>query len=110
MELCQEPASARQIALTLDLPPHPVLLHADHARLVQIFANIVSNAIKFTPPGGRIHIGAQMAGEQLQVSVEDNGIGLDAEAIPRIFSMFEQSRTASAWRWCGTWWPCMAAA
>ncbi|WP_308925232.1 ATP-binding protein [Janthinobacterium sp. J1-1] len=95
VELCQEPASARQIALTVDLPPHPVLLHADHARLVQIFANIVSNAIKFTPPGGRIHIGAQMADEQLQVSVEDNGIGLDAEAIPRIFSMFEQSRTVS---------------
>ena len=95
VELCQEPASARQIALAVDLPPQPVLLHADYARLVQIFANIVSNAVKFTPPGGRIHIGARMAGDQLEVSVADNGIGLDAEAIPRIFSMFEQSRTVS---------------
>lgn len=95
VELCQEPASAKGIALTVDLPPQPLLLHADHARLVQIFSNIVSNAIKFTPPGGHIHISAQMAGEQVQVSMEDNGIGLDAEAIPRIFSMFEQSRAPS---------------
>ena len=95
VELCQEPASARQIALTTDLPPAAVLLHADRARLLQIFSNIVSNAVKFTPPGGRIHISAQMAGEHVQVSVEDNGIGLDAEAIARIFTMFEQSRTVA---------------
>ena len=95
IELCQEAAAGRQLALTADLPPRPVVLHADYARMVQIFANIVSNAIKFTPPGGHIHISAQMADGLLHTTIEDDGIGLDAEAIPRIFSMFEQSRTVS---------------
>ena len=95
IELCQDAAASRQLALTADLPPRPVLLHADYARMVQIFANIVSNAIKFTPPGGHIHISAQMENGQLHTTVEDDGIGLDAEAIPRIFSLFEQSRTVA---------------
>ena len=95
IELCQEAAAHRQIALTATLPPWPVLLHADYARLVQIFANIVSNAIKFTPPGGHIHLGAQFGHGQLHATIEDDGIGLDADAIARIFSMFEQSRTVA---------------
>ena len=95
IELCQEAAAGRQLALTADLPPRPVVLHADYARMVQIFTNIVSNAIKFTPPGGHIHISAQMADGLLQTTIEDDGIGLDAEAIPRIFSLFEQSRTVA---------------
>ena len=95
IELCQEAAVQRQIALTAQLPPWPVLLHADYARLVQIFANLVSNAIKFTPPGGHIHIEAQFNDGQLHTAIEDDGIGLDPEAIPRIFSLFEQSRTVA---------------
>ena len=95
IELCQPAASSRNISIALDLPPHTVMLHADYARLVQIFANIVSNAVKFTPNGGHIHITAQVADGQLQVAVEDNGIGIDPDAIPRIFSMFEQGRTVA---------------
>ena len=95
IELCQDAAASRQLALTSELPPRPVVLHADYARLVQIFANIVSNAIKFTPPGGHIHISAQMEDGLLHTTIEDDGIGLDAEAIPRIFSMFGQSRTVA---------------
>ena len=93
IELCQPAASSRHITIALDLPPQTIVLHADYARVVQIFANIVSNAVKFTPNGGHIHIAAQLAGGQLQVAIEDNGIGIDPEAIPRIFSMFEQGRT-----------------
>ena len=94
-ELCQPAANKRHIRITRDLPPHAVTLHADYARVVQIFANIVSNAVKFTPDGGHIHIAAHQAQDQLQVVIEDNGIGIEPDAIPRIFSMFEQGRTVA---------------
>ena len=94
-ELCQPAASKRHIRITLDLPSHAVTLHADYARVVQIFANIVSNAVKFTPDGGHIHITAHQAQGQLQVVIEDNGIGIEPDAIARIFSMFEQGRTVA---------------
>ena len=94
-ELCQPAASRRHIRITRDLPPHAVTLHADYARVVQIFANIVSNAVKFTPDGGHIHITARQTQGQLQVVIEDNGIGIEPDAIARIFSMFEQGRTVA---------------
>jgi len=94
-ELCQPAASSRHIRITRALPPHAVTLHADYARVVQIFANIVSNAVKFTPDGGHIHIAARQAQGQLQVVIEDNGIGIEPDAIARIFSMFEQGRTVA---------------
>ncbi|WP_300754555.1 response regulator [Janthinobacterium sp.] len=93
LELCQPAAVRQRIGISQDLPPYTVVLHADYARVVQIFANIVSNAVKFTPPGGHIHLAAHMEGTQLLVNIEDNGIGLEPEAISRIFCMFEQSRT-----------------
>lgn len=95
IELCQPAASSRHIRITLAMPPHAVTLHADYARVVQIFANIVSNAVKFTPDGGLIQMTACLAQGQLQVIIEDNGIGIDPDAIARIFSMFEQGRTVA---------------
>jgi signal transduction histidine kinase/ActR/RegA family two-component response regulator len=95
LELCQQAAAAKQIALTAELPAQPVELDADRARVVQIFANILSNAVKFTPPGGSVALRAWRDGATLRTSVRDSGIGLEPEAIGRIFTMFEQSRTVS---------------
>ncbi|MDC8759059.1 response regulator [Janthinobacterium fluminis] len=94
-ELCLQNAANKHIRIDFALPPHDVALHADAARVVQILANIVSNAIKFTPVDGRIAVRAWLDAGQLSISVKDNGVGLKAEAIPRIFSMFEQSQTVS---------------
>jgi CheY-like chemotaxis protein len=94
-ELCLQLAAAKRIRIDVDVPAHDVVLHADYARVVQILANIVSNAIKFTPAGGHIGLRAWVDNTDLHVSIRDTGIGLDAEAIPRIFSMFEQSKTVS---------------
>ncbi|KAB8066542.1 hybrid sensor histidine kinase/response regulator [Janthinobacterium violaceinigrum] len=94
-ELCQPAASSRHISIALAVPPQAVTLHADYARVVQIFANIVSNAVKFTPDGGHIHITARLAQGRLQVAVEDDGIGIEPKAIPRLFSMFEQGPTVA---------------
>ena len=95
LELCQQAAAAKQIALTAELPARPVELDADRARVVQIFANILANAVKFTPPGGFVALRAWRDGATLRVSIRDSGIGLEPEAIGRIFTMFEQSRTVS---------------
>ncbi|MBB3118891.1 hybrid sensor histidine kinase/response regulator [Pseudoduganella violacea] len=94
-ELCTEAAASRRIALAIAQPPQPVLLHADGARLVQLLSNVLSNAIKFTPEGGHIALQATVAGELLQVTVRDNGIGMEAEALERIFNMFEQNKPGS---------------
>ena len=92
-ELCQPAASSRHIGISLDLPPQQVVLHADYARVVQVFANLVSNAVKFTPPGGHVSITARMEDGLLRVAIEDNGIGIGQDVMPRIFSMFEQGPT-----------------
>jgi CheY-like chemotaxis protein len=96
-ELCQSNADAKRIHIAWQLPPSEVMLDIDYARAVQIYANIISNAVKFTPQGGNVVVRASVdaASGELLVSVRDSGIGLDAETIPRIFRMFEQSKTVS---------------
>jgi CheY-like chemotaxis protein len=77
------------------LPDERIVLDADYARVVQIYSNVLSNAIKFTPQGGRVALRAWPEDGMLCVSVRDSGIGLEQEALPKIFNMFEQSRTVS---------------
>lgn len=76
--------------LTVDLPDDVVCLEADPARLAQVLSNLLTNAAKYTPPGGRIRLSAAMDGPQLVVSVSDTGIGIPADMLPRVFEMFMQ--------------------
>ncbi len=92
MELCSAPAAARRIKIDLAMPAEEVTLHADYARVVQIVANIVSNAVKFTPVDGYISIRALVESGCLKIYIKDTGIGLEPAAVGRIFAMFEQSR------------------
>jgi len=62
----------------------------DRKRLVQVFANILGNAAKYTPPGGRITVGARLRVGEVLVMVEDNGQGMQAELIARVFELFAQ--------------------
>ncbi|MFS2003914.1 response regulator [Duganella sp. CT11-25] len=96
-ELCQSAADAKRIHIAWQLPPSELMLDIDYARAVQIYANILSNAVKFTPQGGNVVVraGVDDDARTLLVSVRDSGIGLDADTIPRIFRMFEQSKTVS---------------
>jgi signal transduction histidine kinase/ActR/RegA family two-component response regulator len=94
-ELCQQPADAKRIHITWQLPQEELMLDIDYARVVQIIANILSNAVKFTPQGGHVSVRAVADEGQLMVSIRDDGIGLDADTIPRIFRMFEQSKTVN---------------
>ncbi|MCC6071568.1 response regulator [Massilia sp. GCM10020059] len=91
-ELCSTAAAAKRVTIDYDLPQEEVVLYADYARVVQIVANILSNAIKFTPAQGRIEVRAFVEDCNLEIHVRDSGIGLEPAAVGRIFEMFEQSR------------------
>jgi PAS domain S-box-containing protein len=80
--------------LVLDLPTQPVQLDADVVRLGQVFSNLLINAAKYTDPGGQIQLRAVLQGAEVVVSVRDNGIGIPADMLPRVFKLFFQSHTA----------------
>ena len=81
---------------TVTLPPEPIHLEADPVRLAQVFANLLNNAAKYTEDGGRIRLTAERHEGDVVVSVKDNGIGIVAEMLPRIFEIFSQSNRALA--------------
>ncbi|WP_376792104.1 GAF domain-containing protein [Thermoflexus sp.] len=74
--------------LELDLPEFLPPVQADKDRLIQILMNLVSNAHKYTPEGGSIHVRARAEGGEVHVEVRDTGIGIPAEALPHIFERF----------------------
>lgn len=76
------------------LPEVPLLLHADPMRLAQVLANLLSNAAKYTEPGGRIRLEAVRDGGDVVVSVADSGIGIPAEHLAHVFTMFGQGHRA----------------
>jgi PAS domain S-box-containing protein len=76
--------------LIVSLPPEPVHLDADLTRLAQVISNLLTNSAKYTERGGKIWLGAERLGGEVIVSVRDTGIGIPADALPRIFDMFSQ--------------------
>jgi signal transduction histidine kinase/response regulator RpfG family c-di-GMP phosphodiesterase len=91
IEICQAGINQKQLGLHVDLAAKNVRLKADPARLQQIFWNLIKNAVKFTPDGGRLSVHTRDEGDQLRVDVQDSGIGIDPESIPKIFNAFEQA-------------------
>ena len=85
---------ARQHSLTLDLPEEPVFLEADPVRLTQVFSNLLINAAKYTNPKGQIDVRVVKEGKDVVISIRDNGVGIPAELMPRLFMLFTQARPA----------------
>jgi PAS domain S-box-containing protein len=81
---------AKGHSLTVTLPPEPVFLDADLTRLAQVFWNLLNNSAKYTDPGGRIDLTARRDGGGVEVVVRDTGIGIPAEALPDLFTLFSQ--------------------
>ena len=80
----------RRHAFVVDIPTEPATLDADPMRLAQVFSNLFTNAAKYTEPGGAIRVTAAVADGRVQIRVIDNGVGLAAEHLPRVFEMFSQ--------------------
>ncbi|MDR7194646.1 diguanylate cyclase (GGDEF)-like protein [Luteimonas terrae] len=72
------------------LPAGVVRLHADRTRLLQVFTNLLDNACKYTPEGGRIGVCLERFDDHVTVTVRDDGIGIAAEALPQVFDLFVQ--------------------
>lgn len=81
---------ANQHELAVDVPDEPLWLDADHIRLAQVLSNLLTNAAKYTSSGGRISLSARKENDEVVISVTDNGLGIPAEALPRLFDMFSQ--------------------
>jgi PAS domain S-box-containing protein len=81
---------ARRHHLSIQLPPRPVHINADPTRLSQILQNLLVNAAKYTPEGGRVQLQAQAADGFVTISVTDNGRGIAPNELQRIFELFAQ--------------------
>jgi signal transduction histidine kinase len=71
-----------------------MLVRADEERLHQVLFNLVDNAVRFTPPGGTVRVSAEPAGDRVEVSVTDTGVGIGAEHLPRLFERFYRADAA----------------
>jgi signal transduction histidine kinase len=77
-------------SLTIDLPPEPIWLDADLTRLAQIIGNLLNNAAKYTPEGGRLGLTLRADGDDAVIAVSDNGLGIPADMQSKVFQLFAQ--------------------
>ena len=81
----------RRHALTLSLPCDPILLEADPTRLEQILDNLLTNAAKYTDPGGSIWLSVDREGDAAVIRLRDTGIGIEPSMLPKVFDLFVQA-------------------
>lgn len=84
----------QQQELTVSVPDEPIFLNVDTVRVAQAISNLLNNASKYSDKGGRIWLTAEQRNGEVIVNVRDDGIGIDAEQLPRIFEMFSQATSA----------------
>jgi PAS domain S-box-containing protein len=86
---------ARRHRLALHLPPEMTIINGDKKRLIQVVANILNNAAKYTPENGNIVLSVEVHADQVEIKVEDNGIGMEASLVARAFDLFSQAERTS---------------
>ena len=101
LEILRNEIQAKRIGVTLEFAAVEHHVRADAVRLEQVFWNLLKNAVKFTPPGGRITIRSWNTGGLLNLAIADTGLGITAEELPRIFETFAQGDEAAAPRFGG---------
>lgn len=91
MDMARSLIEAKGHHIELHLPAVPVWLRGDPVRLAQILLNLLDNAAKYTPEGGRIELSAEVAGPSIEIRLRDNGIGIPDDLLPRVFDLFQQN-------------------
>lgn len=86
----------------MTLPDKSVELYLDSDKIMQVIINLISNALKFTPPQGKIEINLKEEENAVRISIEDTGIGIEEKDQKRIFSKFEQVKLAQPYGISGT--------
>ena len=102
VELSRTPIDAAHHQLTVTLPHDPLCVEGDPLRLTQIVSNLLINAAKYTPDGGRIEVNADQRNGEFVLRIRDDGIGISDIMLPRIFDLFQQvdkarNRAQGAW-------------
>lgn len=100
--LWQPRAEEKGVSLTLKVPRDLLLVRATEEGLDRLFANLVSNGIKYTPAGGAVTVTAERIGEQVKAVVSDTGVGIPPEAMPRLFQEFYRAPNVKALGETGT--------
>jgi PAS domain S-box-containing protein len=95
VELHRPLAAEKSITLKLEIPEDVPPIHADRDRIMQVFANLLGNAIKFTPEHGRVSVGAGRVGGHVRFSVSDSGTGIPEESLRQVFDPFWQAKSGS---------------
>jgi PAS domain S-box-containing protein len=98
VETQQSVAAERGVTIAMQLPPGAVRTLGDPARLQQIVWNLLSNALKFTPRGGRVTVALRASGDTAEISVSDTGIGIRSEFLPDLFERFRQATSTTTRR------------
>jgi signal transduction histidine kinase len=91
IEISRPFIDARRHSLAVSIPPEPIWIEGDPTRLVQVVGNLLNNAAKYTLDGGRITLAVDATPSEAVLRVQDNGIGMSAELLPRIFDPFTQA-------------------
>jgi signal transduction histidine kinase len=86
-------AASRRIALEAAVEEQPPLVLADQERMAQVFTNLIDNALKFTPEGGRVRVTAARSARGVEFAVEDTGTGIAAEHLLHVFDRFWQAQS-----------------
>lgn len=86
---------ARRHQFTFDVPSTSTLVLGDRKRLVQVVTNLLQNAAKYTPEGGTIALTVEQNGDEIAISIRDNGVGIDAILLPHVFELFSQAKRTS---------------
>ena len=94
LDLLRPLAAAKRITLALDASPTLPAVAADHDRVMQVLSNLGSNAVKFTPEGGRVEIRATIRDASVEFEVHDSGPGIAADDLPHVFDRFWQAKNA----------------
>jgi CheY-like chemotaxis protein/two-component sensor histidine kinase len=90
VQACEAVVAERGHRLEVRLPGEALPVEADAVRLTQVVANLLHNAAKYTDRGGHLAVEARREGEELSVTVSDDGIGIEAAMLPRVFELFVQ--------------------
>jgi PAS domain S-box-containing protein len=98
LDTARPAAEAKGIKLVANFGPAPEQTLGDSTRLQQVVWNLLTNAVKFTPHGGRVELGMEGAAHHIRITVSDNGKGIEPEFLPFVFDRFRQADSSSARR------------
>lgn len=95
IEMASDLFEDRRHELSIDVPSEGLRLEGDAVRLAQVAANLLTNAARYTEPGGKISVRARREGDEVRIVVADNGIGIAPDLLPRVFDMFIQGHQST---------------